>query len=472
MQPFAPYGNLIKPGHGLHKNGTQGFWEGGRVKADVMNDLLYRSNVIDNIVTEDGTWKPQTFRSSREHKYARQEENVGKFMDDDDIKTWEAQRVLIPVIRQRTSESIASQFLQFVKWQQKKSGSAHESKDDSLSTRLFLLFQNVTRQVGSTIGLSSTKSEQKQVTKRRVPEERRKMKKQRISMKLSINDDYEVEDFHKGTLPTVDTPDNSKPKFIPRSSRLLTQKSLNNPNGCTGKTEFIPATKNIKYDLYTWPPKHDGSRTEKAQSVIKSEPDPELVPDDLNGFQITVQAFRKLNIVPPLASDIAASALQADHFPFSNDHDKQQRYIYFLQVQAERIPNSSLFTIPKSITFATWKHELNEFTQLAMRYRPMSDELAQRFAPASSHPIEPATRDPEKRTVEAFVPLPLLLTRFGLPQLKEDAASVPPHSSGTSIAEPFNQPLQSNVVNLYENLAITGKKAPRAVFEKIFKFAA
>lgn len=470
MQPFAPYGTPIKTGHGLHKNGTQGYWEGGRVKADVMNDLLYRSNVIDNIVTEDGTWKPQTFRSSRQNKYTRQEDHVGKFMDDDDMKTWEAQRVLVPVIRQRTSESIASQFLQFVRWQQKKTGSAHESKDESLSTRLFLLFQNVTRQVGTTIGLSSTKSEQKQVTKRRVPEGSRKMKKQRISMKLSINDDYEVEDFDKGALPLVDTPDNSKPKFIPRSSRLLTQKPSNNSNRCTGKAEFIPATKSVKYDSFTWPSKLDGSRPENVKPIIKSEPD--VVPDDLNGFQITVQAFRKLSIVPPLASDIAASALQADHFPFSTDHDKQQRYIYFLQVQAERIPNSSLFTIPKSFTLASWKHELNEFTQLAMRYRPMSDELAQRFAPASSQPIEPTTKEPEKRSVEAFVPVPLLLTRFGLPQLKEDAASIPPRSSGTSTAEPFSQPLQSNVVNLYENLAITGKKAPRAVFEKIFKHPA
>lgn len=448
-----------------------------------MNDLLYRSNIIDSIVADE-SWKPNTFRSSRQNKNVQSKEEVQKFMDDDDLKTWEANRVLVPVIRQRTTESIANQFLQFVKWQQKKT-SPKQSEVETASLRQYLMFQILSRPAGTKTGLFYTTKDATETTipeqllKRRVSEKGRKAKKQRIGMKLSIVDDYDLDDYTKDSLPTISSKDTSKPKFIPRSSRLLTQKAANSSKEENGKKSFVPSSRSITYDAYKWPTNVvDGThemelkpsvKTEAMDSVpiVKLEPVDE-VPNMLSDFTITVKAFKRLTIVPPLSSNIASDALKADSLPFNRDTEKQQRYIYYLKVQAELIPNSSFFAIPKSFTLDKWKHELDEFTQLAMRYRPLSFELAQRFAPASDRPVEPELKALSTRTVEKFVPVPLLLTRFGLPQIKGESVIAPVKQSHN---EPMTQPIQSNVVNLYENMAIMRPKAPKSLFEKIFKNA-
>lgn len=459
MQQLAPYGTPVNKASKAKKD-SHDLWDGGRVKATVMNDLLYRSEIIDNIMIDDGSWKPQSFKSSRRNKHVRSEEDLQLFMDEDDMRSWEAQRVLVPVIQQRTMNSISNQFLQFVEWQRKKS--IYEDKN---SLRLFISFQNFARPVtGSSRGLfTSTKQE---LTRKAPAKEKvvgRKAKKQRVSMKLSISDDYDVEDYKKVELPSVARSDSTKPKFIPRSSRLLTQKQEKSLTASTAHLFEISTENRVKYDTFKWP------------AIVKSEiPDPkekpiineENVPKDLKDLKVTVQAFKKLSIVPPLESQIASDALTADSFPFVNDPEKQQRYIYFLKVHANIIPNTSFYPITRSFTFDSWKHELNEFTQLALRYRPLSFELAQRFAPASTQPLDLGPKGLPERTVEKFVPVPLLLTRFGISQTKQDKIPEP-----LSVAPPEHLPLRSDIVNLYENLSLIRGKKPRSLFEKIFKNA-
>ena len=478
MQEFALYGTPVtKTGKGRQKDDSQDLWEGGRVNASVMNDLLYRSDIIDNIVIDDGTWKPESFKSSRRNKRARQEEDLQKFMDDDDMASWEAKRVLVPVVKQRTSSSIATQFLQFVKWQQKKPNLTNANQEEDKSIQFFVSFQNSVRPAnGSTKGLfTPAKLAQGSV---QLPPARekigRKVKKQRINMKLSIADDYDVEDYTKNALPSASKLDESKPKFIPRSSRLLTLKPTTSHHSGKSSFAFSPSTKSIlKYDTYSWP--KDSTKASKSNVLESKEikpvikPEPETIPQDLSDFKITVQAFKKLSIVPPLDPQVALDALKADSFPFKTDLDKQQRYIYFLNVQANNIPNSSFVPISLHHTIDSWKHELNEFTQLALRYRPLSFELAQRFAPASTEPLNFESKEVQSRTVEKFMPAPLLLTRLGLPQIKEGEQTSDSSTIQKARPEPFTQPMRSDIVNLYENLSLTKGKKPKSLFMKIFK---
>lgn len=475
MSKLTPYGTPIARSviSNWRKNGEgEELYNGGRVQLDVMNDLLYRSTTIDSIVVDKGDWKPDTFRSSRQNKYVHEEENVEKYMDDDDMRNWEARRVLVPVVGQRSTQSIAREFLEYVKWRQKKT-----STEEEQSVRLYQVFQGLTRPIGSKKGLFTASTTLVKITSRKRPIEReRKVKKQRINMKLSISEDYEEDDYKKHDMPSTAKLDEMKPKFIPRSNRLLTQKPANTVSGEKGTSAFKLAAKIPKYDTYKWP---NQCPTEVKQELetkletkleVKPEGKPDIIPlqdipQDISKWKITVQAFRKLSIVPPLNKDIASDALGAESMPFNSDLDRQLRYIYFLKVQAEMIPNNSFFEVPTSLTLDAWKHELNEFTQLALRYRPLSFELAQRFAPATNQPVEIETKI-ATRTVENFIPVPLLLTRFGLPQIKDTPkpAIVPEVSTETP------PPLKSNIINLYENPSLMGK-APHSLFEKIFKNA-
>lgn len=90
-------------------------------------------------------------------------------------------------------------------------------------------------------------------------------------------------------------------------------------------------------------------------------------------------------LVPALDKDLALGALQrgiSGWMPYAEDEGKRARYRSFLELRAglrdvlpERAPNFSI---------DDWKNELNEFSQAAQVFRPMTGMMASRFTSSSS----------------------------------------------------------------------------------------
>lgn len=446
---------------------SQDLYNKGRVQLNHMNELLYRSSTIDSIVIEQTDWKPSNFSSSRDRKHIRENENFEKYMDDDDLLTLEAKRVLVPVVKQTATRSIAKEFLEYVKWRQNKSEIDHD-----FSTDLYRMFERLKLSPGHVRGLySPSKTLIQSLLPKGSSKEVRKVKKRRINVKLSISDDYDVEEYEKEALPSISRSQEAKPKFIPRSNRLLKQTQENPVNDVSGTKDFEVASRPVKYGKYAWA-KHDSdsgiegndSKIEKNEKVKLETSFTSNVQEDLKPPNLTVGEFKSLAFVPPLDSEIASTALKSQTLPFHMDTAKQQRYLFFLKVYSGTVSDNAFFDLPKFFTLTSWKHELDEFAQVAFRYRPLSEELAQRFAPATNRLSAPEQKT-IKRTVENFNPAPLLLTRLGLPQIKNTPDSPPFREIVDST---FNAPPQTNTVNLYENLSLLGG-TPSTVFETIFK---
>ncbi|TLD34416.1 hypothetical protein E2P81_ATG04581 [Venturia nashicola] len=151
------------------------------------------------------------------------------------------------------------------------------------------------------------------------------------------------------------------------------------------------------------------------------------------------------SLVPSLDKDLALGALQrgiSGWMPYAEDEGKRARYRSFLELHAglrdvlpERVPKFSI---------DDWRNELNEFSQAAQVFRPMTGMMASRFTSSSStfegsmnpggkdsttpllskptakpeDPAEAAAKigmyGPMTRSVQSFYPTRLVCKRFNV----------------------------------------------------------
>jgi G patch domain-containing protein 1 len=198
------------------------------------------------------------------------------------------------------------------------------------------------------------------------------------------------------------------------------------------------------------------------------------------------------SLIPPLPPEVALSALgrgTAGWMPYSDDPPKLARYRNFLEICASVTPNS--FTaIPDRAPGAStedWVKEMQEFSQSAQMFKPMTGGMAKRFTSASavpqnvsdlagdssaasadttasiSHPVrDPAAQAAElgmfgllTRSVTVFAPTRLLCKRFNV---KPPAHFVPDSTPAASISVPAT-------ASSYANLAHQASVLPQGRLE-------
>ncbi|KAF2862859.1 DUF1604-domain-containing protein [Piedraia hortae CBS 480.64] len=145
------------------------------------------------------------------------------------------------------------------------------------------------------------------------------------------------------------------------------------------------------------------------------------------------------SMVPYLDKATALVALQRIESsttcaPYADNEAKQARYNSFLHRQAEQRP--SLPERAPNMSVSDWAQELSEFARAAEVFKPMTGEMATRFAPSGSaaamapvedDPAEKAAKmgmfGPLTRTSMPWMPPRLLCKRFGVPMPKVEGES-------------------------------------------------
>jgi G patch domain-containing protein 1 len=97
------------------------------------------------------------------------------------------------------------------------------------------------------------------------------------------------------------------------------------------------------------------------------------------------------SLIPALPPDVARSALgrgAEGWMPYSDDPPKLARYRKFLEICASLDPNSSTALPDRAPGASTndWVTEMQEFTQAAQMFKPMTGSMAKRFTSASAAP--------------------------------------------------------------------------------------
>jgi G patch domain-containing protein 1 len=97
------------------------------------------------------------------------------------------------------------------------------------------------------------------------------------------------------------------------------------------------------------------------------------------------------SLIPALPPDVARSALgrgAEGWMPYSDDPPKLARYRKFLEICASLDPNSSTALPDRAPGASTndWVTEMQEFTQAAQMFKPMTGGMAKRFTSASAAP--------------------------------------------------------------------------------------
>ncbi|CAG8754249.1 8277_t:CDS:10 [Gigaspora margarita] len=86
--------------------------------------------------------------------------------------------------------------------------------------------------------------------------------------------------------------------------------------------------------------------------------------------------------IPKIEKDVALAALKG-FIPFEDNKKKQARYRKYLEIHAELIA-PELLKKPEELTADEFSKELDEFSQAARIFRPMSKMIASRFTSSSS----------------------------------------------------------------------------------------
>lgn len=124
-------------------------------------------------------------------------------------------------------------------------------------------------------------------------------------------------------------------------------------------------------------------------------------------------AKSQYSLIPPLPPEVALSALgrgTAGWSPYSDDPLKLARYRNFLEICASVSPNGAT-AIPDRAPGAStddWVKEMQEFSQSAQMFKPMTGGMAKRFTSASAVPLnasDPA-RDPSAASADTAASIP------------------------------------------------------------------
>lgn len=187
--------------------------------------------------------------------------------------------------------------------------------------------------------------------------------------------------------------------------------------------------------------------------------------------------------IPRLAPEVAERVHQSAFKPYQMQKDKYERYLSYLRSQMDEDP--TLLNAPALNMRRAWIQELNEFNQVAQKFRKEQASFNGRFTYASSPGTKPSTaqkkptRKPEEiaaergaygpktRTVDTFHPERLLCKRFNVAY-----KGVRPSDSHQTQRPQEVTPAESLVAELEidptRNPILEAPRAPQDLFQLVF----
>jgi G patch domain-containing protein 1 len=368
-----------------------------------------------------------------------------------------------------------------------------------------------------------------------------KPKRRRIAMNLSIAADYDenevdddVEEVGSQSKSKYDSTVGKAPKF--RSKRLIKRGSLNLKcsDGSDPLEGFVLGTRPLyiskNYPMVAVPDGYrpitgpQNSSVDEGEDVTNSKQRGQLLneaqmagksvfsfltQDQRNriasiagnsglpegGSELIPSSKLSEDDIPVLSTDAAEEALSAKVFPYHDDPDKLTRYRSFLQWSAgvdSKIPQKR-----PHVTYDGWIKELNEFCRVALVFKPLKGDIADRFT-ASTKAINrvpewakaegEVVEVPKKKETPAeeaarlsnygaltykmtdFVPEKLLCKRFGVPYpgVRETSQQEPElEPVGEPLADVKQMTDKTEFVPL-KNEILEAERAPADIFEQIF----
>ncbi|ANB11293.1 hypothetical protein AWJ20_4097 [Sugiyamaella lignohabitans] len=229
---------------------------------------------------------------------------------------------------------------------------------------------------------------------------------------------------------------------------------------------------------------------------LKPEVKPSVVPgmesDEKLGSGISASKAEddEVDNLPYLSQDIAHEALSNTKYPYAEDLEKRQRYLNVLKVYSDQTGTSGTFAAslkkirPTSFSHETWINELNEFTRVAIVFRPLKGAIASRFTSSTGRPTNdtgiqtPAEYDASTFRVTDFFPERLLSKRFGVPFIgittdSSEKRSMKPSRDTTQESKPKSEASASSseveaTIDPNKNSALESDRAPSSLFAMIF----
>lgn len=186
--------------------------------------------------------------------------------------------------------------------------------------------------------------------------------------------------------------------------------------------------------------------------------------------------------IPRLSFEVAERVLQSEFRPYQTQKDKYERYSIYLKSQADQDP--TLLNEPASDMRRAWIQELNEFKQVAQKFRKEQASFNGRFTYASGsslkQPTTPKkpTRKPEEiaaergaygpqtRTLDSFHPERLLCKRFNVPYTGVRDISQTQHLQQTNPQEETSAP--DHEIDPTRNPILEAPRASQDLFQLVF----
>lgn len=515
----------------------------------------FSAGYFNSVGSKEG-WAPRTFSFSRKNGGTKVEQRVEDFMDEEDLRQQEERTRLVPAgVRPQTAEAALARLirgtvdiegvhaagfkmLQQMGWRvgqgigPKVSRVVNDKvfelapKEDEIKTISGTLKRHG---IGYDVELpelpSGSVSVGEILNKSNASKKRKLAMNVRAAAAYDGDDEDDDEDDDLVLRPRLgtkyDTAIGKAPRFKSRKRAAPLPTNQKSWDGSPVLPGFVLATRPI-YEPKQYPRLHiggemvrktDGGSDMKNQNVstpttassiqrarILGEHVPEIKPDTEqkpvgsgqikrelpSGFEFLQSAAAEPELeIPYVDPAVAKEALANPTAPYS-DPAKRQRYYAFLQYHAAEDDKK-----PKLST--TDLQEMKDFARVALVFRPLRGEIANRFAHASSQRtdnddgtlvqgrLRSAAKEaalaeqygPLTQTTTRFIPEKLLAKRFGVPytfiteEIEDDMPSAPQNnqSSLAQTAMPSELPSQQIPEQQPPEAA---EKAPLDVFQSVF----